>query len=157
MERPAFLVRASDRAAIREESQKHPLNPDSEIHGWSLSELTGLVRLGVHLIRIPPGKESFVYHSHRLEEEWLFALSGRAVAEVSDRMIELGPGDFLGFATPSVAHHLRNPYAEDFVYLTGGERREMEVADFPRLGKRLVRVGGEATLFPIAAAEKLPP
>jgi hypothetical protein len=32
----------------------------------------------------------------------------------------VGPGDFLGFPTPSVAHHLRNPFTEDFVYPPAG-------------------------------------
>jgi len=45
----------------------------------------------------------------------------------------------MGFPTPSVAHHLRNPFSEDLVYLMGGENRDMEVADFPKLGKRMIR------------------
>ena len=49
----------------------------------------------------------------------------------------------MGFPTPSVAHHLRNPFNEDLVYLMGGERREMEIADFPRLKKRLFVKGKE--------------
>ena len=45
----------------------------------------------------------------------------------------------MGFPTPSVAHHLRNPFNEDLVYLMGGENRDLEVADFPKLGKRMIR------------------
>ena len=71
------LVRAADRARLPEESQVHPLNPLSEIHGYALSQLVGLQRTGVYLLRIPPGKESFVYHSHQLEEEWMYVLSER--------------------------------------------------------------------------------
>ena len=40
---------------------------------------------------------------------------------------------------PSVGHNLRNPFDEDLVYMMGGERREFEIADFPRLNKRLIR------------------
>jgi uncharacterized cupin superfamily protein len=50
-------------------------------------------------------------------------------------------------------HHLRNPFAKDLVYLSGGERRAREVADYPRLGKRMVRVGGAASLHAIEGAE----
>jgi uncharacterized cupin superfamily protein len=142
------LSRAADRAQIPEQAQQHPLNPNSEIHGHSLSELVGLRRTGVYLLRIPPGKESFVYHSHQFEEEWMYVLSGRGIAEVGEEQHEVGPGDFLGFPTPSVGHHLRNPFSEDLVYLSGGERREMEVADFPRLGRRLIRVGREVNIVP---------
>ncbi|QRN99843.1 cupin domain-containing protein [Archangium violaceum] len=143
------LSRAADRAKLPEQAQQHPFNPNSEIRGHSLSELVGLRRTGVHLLRIPPGKESFVYHSHQLEEEWMYVLSGRGIAEIGDEQHEVGPGDFLGFSAPSVGHHLRNPFSEELVYLSGGERREMEVADFPRHGKRMVRVGRSISFFPV--------
>jgi uncharacterized cupin superfamily protein len=140
-----------------QESQSHPLNPASLVQGVSLSELTGLRRVGLHLLRIPPGRESFLYHSHQTEEEFLFVLSGRGIAEVGEERYEVGPGDFLGFRAPSVAHHLRNPFDEELVYLSGGERREVEVADFPRLGKRMVRVGGEMTMHDLANEQPLLP
>jgi uncharacterized cupin superfamily protein len=47
----------------------------------------------------------------------------------------------MGFATPSVAHHLTNPYDEDLVYLMGGERSRVEVSSFPRAGKRIIFSG----------------
>jgi uncharacterized cupin superfamily protein len=147
------LSRAADRARVPEQSQQHPLNPQSEIRGHSLSDLVGLRRTGVHLLRIPPGKESFIYHSHQLEEEWMYVLSGRGIAEVGDAQHEVGPGDFLGFSAPSVGHHLRNPFSEDLVYISGGERREMEVADFPRHNKRMIRVGPNVTLCPLDQLE----
>ena len=103
-----WLVRATDRTEQTLEAQQHPLNPLSEVRGWSLSDLTGLQRAGVYLLKLAPGKESFVYHSHQLQEEWMSVLSGRGLAEVDGEELELGPGDFLGFPTPSVAHHLRN-------------------------------------------------
>jgi uncharacterized cupin superfamily protein len=45
-----------------------------------------------------------------LEEEWLYILSGRGVAQIDGKEYEVWPGDFMGFATPSVAHLLKNPY-----------------------------------------------
>lgn len=126
---------------VTDEVIRHPLNPNSEVHLRSLGDAVGLERLGIHVIRIPPGKESFVHHMHYTEEEFIYILSGRGIAEIGDEEHEVGPGDFLGFPTPSVSHHLRNPFAEDLVYISGGERRGSEVADFPRHGKRLVRVG----------------
>jgi uncharacterized cupin superfamily protein len=111
-----------------------------------LSDLTGLNRIGVNLIRLSPGKESCVLHTHNVEEEFLYILSGRGIAEIDDDEFEVGPGDFMGFPTPSVAHHLRNDFDEDLVYLVGGERKDVEVAEFPNLGKTVLRVGREAKL-----------
>lgn len=149
------LFRAEDRAKVPEQPVTHPLNPKSEVRIVSLSEAVGLQRTGLHLMRIPPGKESFAYHTHQLEEEFMYVLSGRGVAEIGDQVVEIGPGDFLGFPTPSVGHHLKNPFDEDLVYLSGGERRAIEIADFPRLGKRMIRDGMTATLYPLASGESL--
>lgn len=153
---PSPLFRAAERDKVPRASISHPLNEHSEIHAVSLSDNTGLARLGVHLLRIPPGKESFAYHRHHGEEEFIFILSGRGIAEIGDEEHEVGPGDFMGFPTPSVAHHLRNPFDEDLVYLSGGERNAQEVADFPRLGKRMVRVGMRLSIHPMEGAEGFP-
>src|SRR5918999_374021 len=134
------LIRSSEvEAAFTTHS--HPWNPNSEITGVQLGPMAGLKRTGVSLARIAPGKESFVYHSHEREEEWLYILSGIGTAEIDGGEYEVGPGDFMGFPTPSIAHHLRNTGAEDLVYLMGGERRDVEIATFPKLGKRMVRMG----------------
>jgi uncharacterized cupin superfamily protein len=98
----------------------------------------GLKHLSLSLARVPPGKESFIYHAHGRDEEFLCILSGRGRAEIGDATIEVGPGDFMGFPTPSVAHHLTNPYDEDLVYLMGGEHGGLDVGTFPRAGKRVI-------------------
>ncbi len=58
----------------------------------------------------------------------------------------------MGFPTPSVGHHLSNPFQEELVYISGGERRQVEVADFPRIGKQLVRVGSQVSIYDVGAA-----
>ena len=150
------LLRAADSAA-KMGSHAHPWNPKSEMVGVQLGRLAGLKRTGVSLARIPPGKESFVYHSHAREEEWLYILSGTATAEIDGKDYEVGPGDFMGFPTPSVAHHLRNTGDEDLVYLMGGENRDAEIADFPKLGKRMVRVGDKVEVYDLDAARPFGP
>ncbi|HKE96441.1 MAG TPA: cupin domain-containing protein [Povalibacter sp.] len=133
-----YLLRAADIAA-RSQTFSHPWNPNSEITGYQMAKATGLRRTGVNLARIPPGKESFAYHAHWQEEEWIYILAGRGVALIDGIDYEVGPGDFMAFPTPGVAHHLRNPFDQELVYLMGGEHRETEVADFPRHGKRMFR------------------
>ena len=145
MDRPE-LIRAAD-AAAREGTHSHPWNPKSEMKGVQLGRLAGLKRTGVSLARIAPGKESFVYHSHEREEEWLYIISGRGTAEIDGADYEVGPGDFMGFATPSVAHHLRNTGEEALVYLMGGESLDAEVARFPKLGRVMVRTGDRVEIY----------
>ncbi|HJZ84361.1 MAG TPA: cupin domain-containing protein [Polyangia bacterium] len=150
-----LILRASDIKA-REEAHSHPWNPKSEIRGFMLARGVGLQRTGVSIVRIPPGKESFVYHSHRFEEEWLYILAGRGVAEIDGADYEVGPGDFMGFPTPSVAHHLKNPFESELLYLMGGENREFEVADYPHLGRRMVRHGPRVVIYPLEAGAAFP-
>jgi uncharacterized cupin superfamily protein len=69
-----------------------------------LGRTLGLVRTGVNIGRVPPGKESFVYHLHHREEEWIYVLAGKGIAEIDDQEFEVEPGDFMAFPTPSVAH-----------------------------------------------------
>jgi uncharacterized cupin superfamily protein len=155
---PRVLVRAAERGAagdFPEQSFRHPLNPRSELHGYMLSRLCGLSRAGVSLVRVPPGKESYVFHAHLSEEEWMFVLSGTGLLELGEEELPVGPGDFAGFAPGGPGHNLRNTGAADLVYLSGGESRDLEVADFPRLGKRAVRTAKGMTLYPLAAGEPL--
>jgi uncharacterized cupin superfamily protein len=155
MDKPSLnIVRAADIAAHVQEFS-HPWNPNSQMIGMQLARSVGLKRTGVNFIRVPAGKESYVYHSHVHEEEWVYVLSGRALALIDDMEYEVGPGDFIGFPTPSVAHLLRNPGPGDLVYLTGGENREFEVADFPKLGKRMIRTGGQVQVYDIADAKPM--
>jgi uncharacterized cupin superfamily protein len=133
-----YLLRATD-ISTRSQTFSHPWNPRSELSGYQMGKATGLRRIGVNIARMPAGKESFVYHSHWSEEEWIYILSGRGVARIDGTDYEVGAGDFMAFPTPGVAHHLRNPFEEELVYLMGGENRDIDVADFPDLGKRLFR------------------
>ena len=101
-------------------------------------------RAHVTLVHLPPGKDSFAYHAHMREEEWIYILSGRGVAEIDGEESEVGPGDFMGFPTPSVPHLLKNPFDVELVYLMGGESLSVDVIDYPKLGKRYAMVPGES-------------
>ena len=149
MDKPSLnIVRAADIAAHSQEFS-HPWNPDSDMRGTQLARSVGLKRTGVNFIRVPPGKESYVYHSHQNEEEWIYVLSGKAIAFIDDVEYEVNAGDFIGFPAPSVAHHMRNPGPADLVYLVGGENRENEIVEFPTLGKRMERRGRQMDVYDV--------
>ena len=152
--RKAKLLRA-DEIAAASQSFSHPWNPDSQLIGVQLARQGGLERTGITFARMPPGKESFVYHMHHTEEEWIYILQGRAEAEIDGEKHELGAGDFIAFPTPSVAHHLRNPFDVECVYLMGGETHQVEVADFPRHNRRMVRIGDQVMTHELSAAQPM--
>ena len=153
------LIRAATAAELPELTFRHPLNPQSEIHMRSLSALAGLQRMGLHIGRVSPGRESFVYHYHHYEEEFIYILSGRGVAEIGEETHEVGPGDCMLFTALSVGHHLRNPFDTDLVYLMGGENREFEIGEFPRLRKRAIfdKATGSAYIIDAHAVQPFVP
>ncbi len=146
-----------DAISAGESTFSHPWNPRSEVTGTHLSPLAGLQRTGISLVRIRPGRESFAYHLHHREEEWIYILSGSGTALIDGREYEVGPGDFIAFPTPSVAHNMRNPKDEDLVYLMGGEHLDFEVADFPLLDKRMVRRGSEVEIYKLSDGRPFDP
>lgn len=150
----AYLVRRVDIEAA-EDTFRHPWNPNSEITGTHLSALAGLQRTGVSLARLAPGRESFAYHLHHREEEWIYLLSGRAVTRIDGHKYTLETGDFVAFPTPSVPHLLANPGPDELVYLMGGENRRHDVADFPELDRRMVKLNGEVTVYRLSDGQAI--
>jgi uncharacterized cupin superfamily protein len=61
---PKPLLTAADIAARSEPRIRHPLNPNSEVYLKHLARDAGLRRVAQTLARVPPGEESFAYHSH---------------------------------------------------------------------------------------------
>jgi uncharacterized cupin superfamily protein len=155
MSHPPLIRAAEAKAAFATHS--HPWNDKSELTGVQLGRMSGLERTGVSLVETASGKESFAYHSHEREEEWLYILSGSGTAEIDGQEHQVGPGDFMGFSTPSVAHHLRNTGSERLVYLMGGENRSFEVATFPKLGKKMIRNGSDIEIYDVADAKPFGP
>ena len=84
-------------------------------------------------------------------------LQGQGVIDIDDQEHLLGPGDFAGFPAGSCAHQLNNPFNKSLVCLMGGERCAVDVADFPRLGKRMFRHGDTIEVYDTADAEESGP
>ncbi|OGA46687.1 MAG: cupin [Betaproteobacteria bacterium RIFCSPLOWO2_12_FULL_62_58] len=137
------LLKAAEIQAIPEEARVHALDPASVRHTRSLGDAVGLATIGVHLVRLKSGKTSSVHHFHHHDEEWIYVLSGRGMAEIGDEKFEVGPADFMGFVAGSLAHSLTNPDTEDLVYLVGGNRLSFDICDYPRIRKRRYRVNGK--------------
>jgi uncharacterized cupin superfamily protein len=122
------LLRAQDIQALPEVARAHPLNAAHVRHTRSLGDAAGLETIGVHLVRLEKGGTSSVFHRHHQDEEWVYILSGRGIADIGEEKHEVGAGDFMGFVAGSVPHNMHNPNAEDLVYLVGGNRWPFDVA-----------------------------
>jgi uncharacterized cupin superfamily protein len=137
----AHLIHASDIEAMEETEFVHPLNPNAVRMTKTLGTLSGLKNLGVHLVRVEPGKDTTEYHVHQDEDEFVYILSGTGVAEIGGETISVGKGDFLGFAAGGSPHTMHNPGPDDLVYLMAGEHRQEDTVDYPRKRIRLLKSG----------------
>ncbi|WP_411286981.1 cupin domain-containing protein, partial [Phenylobacterium sp.] len=126
---------------------RHPFNPDSDMRMAPLGDAVGLKRAAVHLMRVAPGKQSFIPHAHAVQEEWVFILEGSGEVVLDGAATAIGPGDFIGFPIDGVVHHLANTGSGDLTYLTGGERGAFEIAEMPTIGRTAVFRGGRISLY----------
>ena len=134
---------------------RHPFNPASEMQLLPLGRSSGMKRVGVNLIRIPPGKESFIPHAHAVQEEFVFVLEGAGEVVLNGVTHPLAPGDFVGFPTDGVVHSVVSKGPDDLVYLTGGEGGSIEVAEMPSIGKTTIFRPGRMTLVGTDGVEEL--
>lgn len=148
------LLTAKDVDAMPEEERVHALDPASVRHTRSLGDAVGLATIGVHRVRLKSGKTSSVYHFHHHDEEWIYILAGRGLAELGDEKFEVGPGDFMGFVAGSLPHSLTNSNTEDLVYLVGGNRLPFDICDYPRIRKRRYRINGKSEFVSWELLEK---
>lgn len=140
---------------MKEDKFVHFLNPGAVRYTRSLGDAAGLTTIGVHMVRLKQGDESTEYHFHHQDEEWVYILSGRGIAEIGGRKYKIGAGDFMGFTAPSQPHGMTNPYKADLVYLVGGNRWALDVCDYPRIQKRRYRMNGDNVYLDLAALTRV--
>jgi len=128
------------------EDQEEHVHLSGDHWGGSYRVLTPGMRerggkLGVNVTKVPPGRACVPFHTHQLEDEVFYVLSGRGVFRYGDEPLrEINQGDCISCpAGTGVAHQLANPYDEELVYLAIGNHEPNEVCTYPDNGKVLVR------------------
>jgi uncharacterized cupin superfamily protein len=140
---PHPFLSATDIAQLTEVRHQHQFNDNAVRMTRTLSDAAGLTRLGVHIVRLETNRDSTQFHFHEATEEFIYVLSGRGIADIGDEQFDVGPGDFMGFTAPSEPHAMRNPYAEDLVYLVAGEHVANDVVHYPRIRRTMIKSPGK--------------
>jgi uncharacterized cupin superfamily protein len=142
MSEEVYLVTAEDIAAMEGLAKTHFLNLNAKRVNKSLGDLTGLTGFGFHIIEVQPGCDTTEHHLHHQEDECVFILSGTATARIDNEEVQVKAGDFLGYRKGGLAHSLTNTGDEVLRCIVVGERLAHDVADYPRLAKRIYRNAG---------------
>lgn len=96
-----------------------------------LGDLFGLTNLGVNLVTLAPGSQSSARHRHRVQDEFVYLLSGELILVDDSGEVALVAGMCAGFPHGGTAHHLINRSDAPAVYLEIGDRLPGDSADFP--------------------------
>ncbi|MFT5114529.1 MAG: putative cupin superfamily protein [Parasphingorhabdus sp.] len=120
----------------------HFLNANARRTNKSLGDMVGLSGFGFHIIEIQSGNDSTEFHKHYFEDECVYILDGSADAFIGDEVCQVKAGDFLGYPAGGLAHSLTNSGDSVLRCIVVGERLNHDVADYPKLNKRIFRNRG---------------
>jgi uncharacterized cupin superfamily protein len=97
-----------------------------------LGDHFGLTNFGVNLTQLAPGAASALLHSHSLEDELVYIISGTALLVIGSEEYTLQAGDCCGFkAGTGNAHHLVNRSDAPVSYLEIGNRAPGDQVEYP--------------------------
>jgi uncharacterized cupin superfamily protein len=133
----------------------HQYNDNAIRMTKTLGDLAGLTDMGLHMVRIEPGRETTEHHFHGQDEEFLFIVSGGGLARLGEDSFPIKAGDVLMFPKDGPAHSMLNDSAEDLVYLMGGTRSPIDICTYPHLARRQYNVGGKKEWADLAAFTKV--
>jgi uncharacterized cupin superfamily protein len=85
----------------------------------------GLKRLGIHHVRLLPGRRTSYPHDESTEEEFVYVLAGEPDAWLDGRLVRLAPGDGVGFPPGTGLCHtfINNTDAEVRLLVVGDTKR----------------------------------
>ena len=110
-----------------------------------LGDHFGLTNFGINLTELAPGAVSALLHHHRMQDEFVYIVSGSPTLVLGEREFVLQPGDCCGFKAGSgVGHQLVNKSRQPVRYLEIGDRTAGDQAEFPRDDLRITQAEGGA-------------
>ena len=125
MERPDFIRHWTE---LEGEDDAHYKN-DTELMaiGAPLAAKLGLTRIGIHHVRLLPGRRTSYPHAESAEEEFVFVLEGTPDAWIDGHLHRLAPGDAVGFpAGTGICHTFINNTESEVRLIVVGEPAKAE-------------------------------
>jgi uncharacterized cupin superfamily protein len=131
-------------SAIEDDGKgSYPGSDEEFAYGARFSEHLGLMRLGIHHERLPPGRRTSWPHAEADEEEFVYVIEGTPDLWLDGHLKRLKPGDGVGFpAGTGMAHTFINNTQGDVCLLVVGEaNRQRSRIDYPMHPKRNAEIG----------------
>ncbi|WP_102223677.1 cupin domain-containing protein [Acidimangrovimonas sediminis] len=119
--RPDCILHWSE---IETSEPRHYSNDDEAMElDAAYSPRLGLERLGIHHVRLAPGRRTSYPHAESAEEEFVYVLEGTPDVWLDGHLHRLAPGDAVGFAPGTgLSHCFINDTDDEVRLLVVGER-----------------------------------
>lgn len=117
--RPPFIVSTGE---LPERSHVYPQSEEEMGPVRSAGSAAGLVRVGINLQRLPPGRRSSWPHAESAEEEFVYVIHGEVDAWIDGELHRMLAGDLAAFpAGTGISHCFINNSEREALLLVGGE------------------------------------
>lgn len=117
--RPPFIVSTRD---VPETEERYPKSDEVLVLNRAIGKQAGLLRLGLHVCRLPPGHRTSYPHAEENEEEFVYVLEGSVDAWIDGELHAMTEGDLAAFpAGTGISHTFLNNGDREAVLLVGGE------------------------------------
>lgn len=117
--RPPFILNAQD---VAETEFSYPDSKELLSAGRAIGKAAGLLRIGLHLKRVAPGRRTSWPHAESNEEEFAYVIAGELDCWIDGTLHPVRAGDLVAFpAGTGIAHCLLNNGTSDAILLVGGE------------------------------------
>ncbi|WP_321787905.1 cupin domain-containing protein [Paraburkholderia sp. J94] len=120
MQRPAFIRHWTE---LEGPDDSH-YTGDTELMGIGapLARTFGLTRIGIHHVRLLPGRRTSYPHAESAEEEFVHVLEGTPDVWIDGHLHRLQPGDSVGFpAGTGICHTFLNNTRDEVRLMVVGE------------------------------------
>jgi uncharacterized cupin superfamily protein len=118
--RPPFIVRSQD---VPETQHSYPNSDEKMSPSRAIGQKAGLLRIGVHLVRVTPGTRTSYPHAEQDEEEFVYVVEGELDCWIDGTLHHLNAGDFVAFPCGTgISHTFLNNGEKDALLLAGGDR-----------------------------------
>ena len=92
--RPPFIVSSSD---VPEKVHCYPNSDERMAPARPIGRAAGMLQIGVHLVRVPPGTRTSYPHAESAEEEFVYVIEGEIDAWIDGEVHRMKAGDFAAF------------------------------------------------------------
>jgi uncharacterized cupin superfamily protein len=122
--RPPFIVSTAD---VPETTHRYPHSEEPMAPSRAVGRAAGMLKIGLHVQRVPPGYRISWPHAESREEEFVYVLEGEVDAWIDGELHRMRAGDLIAFPSGTgICHTLLNNGANEARLLVGGEANKSD-------------------------------